>query len=139
MEDKEWDELKLIQESLHNALDKGYPPKGKGGLNNPTGAKKIVEDLLDIPRTTLQRKIDKIEKLALSSSHWTIEWHRYKEVKPQIIIEEYKKPIIRIPAQSTTFTNPTKVFVIPDAHVSPEQDLERFYWIGRQIKEYNPD
>ena len=56
MEDKEWDELKLIQESLHKALDKGYPPKGKGGLNNPTGSKKIVEDLLDIPRTTLQRK-----------------------------------------------------------------------------------
>ena len=39
MEDKEWDELKLIQEKLHEALDKGYPPIGKGGLNNPTGAK----------------------------------------------------------------------------------------------------
>ena len=31
MEDKEWDELKLIQEKLHEALDKGYPPIGKGG------------------------------------------------------------------------------------------------------------
>ena len=61
MEDKEWDELKLIQEKLHEALDKGYPPIGKGGLNNPTGAKKLVADILDIPRTTLQRKIDQIE------------------------------------------------------------------------------
>ena len=25
MDDKEWDELKLIQEKLHEALDKGYP------------------------------------------------------------------------------------------------------------------
>jgi len=139
MDDKEWDELKLIQEKLHEALDKGYPPLGKGGINNPTGAKKIVEDILDIPRTTLNRKIDKIEKLALDSSHWTIEWHRYKEVKSEIIIEEYKKPIIRIPAQRTTFSDPTKVFVIPDAHISPEEDLSRFYWIGKQIEEYNPD
>ena len=69
MDDKEWDELKLIQEKLHEALDKGYPPLGKGGINNPQGAKKIVEDLTGIPRTTLQRKIDKIEKLALESSH----------------------------------------------------------------------
>ena len=28
MDDKEWDELKLIQEKLHEALDKGYPPLG---------------------------------------------------------------------------------------------------------------
>ena len=139
MDDKEWDELKLIQEKLHEALDKGYPPLGTGGPHNPKGAKKIVEEVTQIPRTTLQRKIDKIEKLALDSSHWRIEWERYKEVKPQIVIEEYKKPIIRIPAQRTTFSDPTKVFVIPDAHVSPEQDLERFYWIGRQIREYNPD
>ena len=47
MDDKEWDELKLIQEKLHEALDKGYPPMGKGGINNPTGAKKIVEDALE--------------------------------------------------------------------------------------------
>tara|TARA_R100001460_G_scaffold2030_2_gene6933 strand:- start:257 stop:1375 length:1119 start_codon:yes stop_codon:yes gene_type:complete len=139
MDDKEWDELKLIQEKLHEALDKGYPPLGKGGINNPQGAKKIVEDLTGIPRTTLQRKIDKIEKLALESSHWTIEWHRYKEVKPQVIIEEYKKPIVRIPAQQTTFSKPTKVFVIPDAHCSPEEDNSRFLWIGKAIKEYNPD
>ena len=32
MEDKEWDELKLIQEKLHEALDKGYPPLGKVAL-----------------------------------------------------------------------------------------------------------
>ena len=102
MEDKEWDELKLVQEKLHEALDKGYPPIGKGGINNPTGAKKLVADILDIPRTTLQRKIDQIEKLALGSSHWTIEWHRYKDTTPQVIIEEYKKPIVRISAQSTT-------------------------------------
>jgi hypothetical protein len=139
MEDKEWDELKLIQEKLHEALDKGYPPLGKGGLNQPSGAKKIVEDILDIPRTTLQRKIDKIEKLALESSHWTIEWHRYKEVKPQVVIEEYKKPIVRIPAQRTTFSTPTKVFVIPDAHCSPEEDHSRFLWIGKAIRDYNPD
>ncbi len=56
MEDKEWDELKLVQEKLHEALDKGYPPMGKGGINNPTGARKIVEDVLNIPRTTLQEK-----------------------------------------------------------------------------------
>ena len=31
MQDKEWDDLKLIQEKLHEALDKGYPPLGKGG------------------------------------------------------------------------------------------------------------
>ena len=103
MEDKEWDELKLIQEKLHEALDKGYPPLGKGGPNNPPGAKKIVEDVLDIPRTTLQRKIDKIEKLALGSSHWTIEWHKYKETKPQVIIEEYKKPVVRIAAHQQLF------------------------------------
>ena len=139
MEDKEWDELKLIQEKLHEALDKGYPPIGKGGINNPTGAKKLVADILDIPRTTLQRKIDQIEKLALGSSHWTIEWHRYKDTKPQVIIEEYKKPVVRIAAQSTTFSNPTKVFVIPDAHVSPDENLDRFYWIGKQINEYKPD
>ena len=139
MEDKEWDELKLIQEKLHEALDKGYPPIGKGGINNPTGAKKLVADILDIPRTTLQRKIDQIEKLALGSSHWTIEWHRYKDTKPQVIIEEYKKPIVRISAQSTTFSTPTKVFVIPDTHVSPEENLDRFYWIGKQINEYKPD
>jgi len=139
MDDKEWDELKLVQEKIHEALDKGYPPIGKGGLNNPKGAKKIVEDLLNIPRTTLQRKIDKIEKLALGSSHWTIEWHRYKEVKPQVIIEEYKKPIIRIPAQQTSFSSPSKVFVIPDAHVSPDENIDRFYWIGKQINNYKPD
>ena len=101
MNDTEWDQLKKIQDKLHEALDKGYPPIGKGGVGQPTGAKKIVSDLLNIPRTTLQHKIDKIEKLALGSSHWAIEWHRYKEVKPQVIIEEYKKPIVRIPAQST--------------------------------------
>ena len=39
MDDKEWDELKLIQEKLHEALDKGYPPLGKGGPHNPKGAK----------------------------------------------------------------------------------------------------
>ena len=139
MDDKEWDELKLIQEKLHEALDKGYPPLGKGGPNNPPGAKKIVEDVLDIPRTTLQRKIDKIEKMALLSSHWTIEWHRYKETKPQLIIEEYKKPVVRIQAQRTDFSDPTKVFVIPDAHCSPNDNHERFLWIGKQIREYNPD
>ncbi len=139
MEEKEWDELKLIQEKLHEALDKGYPPIGKGGTNNPTGAKKIVEDVLNIPRTTLQRKIDKIEKLALGSSHWAIEWHKYKETKPQVIIEEYKKPIIRIPAQQTSFSNPTKVFVIPDAHCSPDENIDRFYWIGKQINDYKPN
>ena len=62
MDDKEWDELKLIQEKLHEALDKGYPPLGTGGPHNPKGAKKIVEEVTQIPRTTLQRKIDKIEK-----------------------------------------------------------------------------
>ena len=40
---KEWDELKLVQEKIHEALDKGYPPIGKGGFNNPKGAKKIDE------------------------------------------------------------------------------------------------
>ena len=139
MDDKEWDELKLIQEKLHEALDKGYPPLGKGGPHNPRGAKKIVEEVTGIPRTSLQRKIDKIEKLALQSSHWTIEWHRYKEAKPNLIIEEYKKPVVRIQAQQNTFSSPTKVFVIPDAHVAPEQDLNRFYWIGRQIQDYKPD
>ena len=93
MEDKEWDELKLIQEKIHEGLEKGYPPLGTGGLNKPTGVKKLVSDILDIPRTTLDRKIEKIEKLALQSSHWAIEWHRYKEVKPQVIIEEYKKTL----------------------------------------------
>ena len=58
MQDKEWDELKLIQEKLHEALDKGYPPVGKGGRFNPKGAKQIVSEVLDIPRTTLQRRID---------------------------------------------------------------------------------
>ena len=139
MDDKEWDELKLIQEKLHEALDKGYPPLGKGGPHNPKGAKKVVEEVTGIPRTSLQRKIDKIEKLALMSSHWTIEWHRYKETKPQVIIEEYKKPVVRISAQPTTFSDPVKVFVIPDAHISIEDNHERFYWIGRAVKDYNPD
>jgi hypothetical protein len=139
MNDTEWNELKEIQDKLHEALDKGYPPIGKGGVGQPTGAKKIVSDLLNIPRTTFQHKIDKIEKLAIGSSHWAIEWHRYKEVKSQVIIEEYKKPIIRIPAQSTSFSSPTKVFVIPDAHVSPDENIDRFYWIGKQINDYKPD
>ena len=46
MDDKEWDELKLIQEKLHEALDKGYPPLGTGGPHNPKGAKKIVEEIV---------------------------------------------------------------------------------------------
>ena len=65
MEDKEWDELKLIQEKLHEGLGKGYPPLGKGGINQPTGVKKLVADILNIPRTTLDRKIEKITKFAL--------------------------------------------------------------------------
>ena len=60
MEDKEWDELKLIQEKIHEGLEKGYPPLGTGGLNKPTGVKKLVSDILDIPRTTVDRKIEKI-------------------------------------------------------------------------------
>tara|TARA_R110002020_G_scaffold43261_6_gene126003 strand:- start:884 stop:2014 length:1131 start_codon:yes stop_codon:yes gene_type:complete len=139
MQDKEWDELKLIQEKLHEALDKGYPPTGKGGQFNPKGAKQIVSEVLDIPRTTLQRRINQIEKLALGSSHWAIEWHRYKQTKPQYIIEEYKKPVIRITAHQTDFSKSVKVFVIPDAHDSPDKSKERFYWIGCQIKEYQPD
>ena len=87
MQDKEWDDLKLIQEKLHEALDKGYPPLGKGGQYHPKGAKQIVSEVLNIPRTTLQRKINQIEKLAIGSSHWAIEWHRYKEIKPQYVIE----------------------------------------------------
>ena len=30
MNDTEWDQLKKIQDKLHEALDKGYPPIGKG-------------------------------------------------------------------------------------------------------------
>ena len=139
MLEKEWEELKLIQEKLHEALDKGYPPLGKSGTFAPKGAKQIVSEVLNIPRTTLQRRINQIESLALRSSHWVIEWHRYKETKPHYIIEEYKKPVIRITAQKDTFSNSIKVFVIPDAHDSPDKSKERFYWIGRQIKEYQPD
>ena len=40
MNDTEWDQLKEIQDKLHEALDKGYPPIGKGGVDQPTGAKK---------------------------------------------------------------------------------------------------
>ena len=90
MLEKEWEELKLIQEKLHEALDKGYPPLGKAGTFAPKGAKQIVSEVLNIPRTTLQRRINQIESLALRSSHWAIEWHRYKETKPHYIIEEYK-------------------------------------------------
>ena len=88
MKDSEWDELKLVQEKLHEALDKGYPPEGRGGMNSLQGAKQIVSEVLQIPRTTLQHKINKIEKLAIGSSHWEIEWHRYKEVKPEVLLPE---------------------------------------------------
>ena len=65
MDDKEWDELKLIQEKLHEALDKGYPPLGKGGPHNPRGAKKIVEEVTGIPRATCIRKLDKFVKMKI--------------------------------------------------------------------------
>ena len=139
MKDSEWDALKLIQEKLHEALEKGYPPEGRGGTNSLQGAKQIVCEVLNIPRTTLHRRIKQIEKLAIGSSHWEIEWHRYKEIKPEYIIEKIKKPIIKIVGPVTTFSIPTKVFVIPDAHDSPDKPKERFYWIGCRIKEYNPD
>ena len=48
------------------------------------GDLKISEDQIS---EETQKKIDKIEKMALLSSHWTIEWHRYKETKPKLIIE----------------------------------------------------
>ena len=130
MKDSEWDELKLVQEKLHEALDKGYPPEGKGGTNSLKGAKQIVCEVLQIPRTTLYRRIESIEKLAIGSSHWEIEWHRYKEVKPEYIIEQVKTPIVKIYKPKTSFSKPIKVFVIPDAHDSPSKKKDRFYWIG---------
>ena len=66
MEDKEWDELKLIQTKIHEGLEKGYPPLGTGGLNKPTGVKKLVSDILDIPRTTVDRKIEKNRKVSIA-------------------------------------------------------------------------
>ena len=72
MKDSEWDELKLVQEKLHEALDKGYPPEGRGGFVSLKGAKQVVSESLNIPRTTLLRRIEYIEKLALGSSHWEI-------------------------------------------------------------------
>jgi len=139
MKDSEWDELKLIQEKLHDALEKGYPPEGHGGVTSLKGAKQVVSESLNIPRTTLLRRIESIEKLAIGSSHWEIEWHRYKEVKPEYIIEQIKTPIIKIYKPKTSFSKPIKVFVIPDAHDSPNKKKDRFYWIGRRIKEYDPD
>ena len=139
MKDSEWDELKLVQEKLLEALDKGYPPEGKGGTSSLKGAKQVVCEVLDIPRTTLARRIDQIHKLAIGSSHWEIEWHRYKEVKPEYIIEQVKTPIVKIYKPKTSFSKPIKVFVIPDAHDSPSKKKDRFYWIGRRIKDYDPD
>ena len=49
MDEKEFDELKLIQSSLHEALEKGYPPLGKGGINNPPGAKKNCRGFIRHP------------------------------------------------------------------------------------------